>query len=219
MHKTYIEDKNEFHIKYSKYSSEPLQFISIMFAIIKLEENLKKGKRICVNNPILFDASCNGIQHLSAMTRELDLAIRTNVLGKEDNIKNERPKDFYLYAAKLIQKELDKHPKENLRNILLDRSLIKKSVMTVPYNISLTGIGEQLREHFSITKEFDKTFFRVDSKYSKSNKTIFLYPNEFGELTKIVYLVLTQKLPSLKTLSSYLDKLLKIVTKTNSYVV
>jgi len=42
-----------------------------MFAIVKYLINKRKGKNICINNPILFDASCNGLQHLSALTREL----------------------------------------------------------------------------------------------------------------------------------------------------
>lgn len=187
---------------------------------MRLEQSIEKGIRVSVNNPILFDASCNGIQHLSAMTRELDLAIKTNVVAKDDNSKNEPPKDFYTYAADLIQRELDQHPKENLRNIRLNRNIIKKSVMTVPYNITLTGVGDQLRQHFTFIKELDnKFFFRVEAKYSKTGQTLFLYPKEFGELTKIVFLVLTQKLPSLNLLSNYLDSLLKIVTKTGSYVV
>ena len=46
---------------------------------------------------ILFDANCNGLQHLAALTREVDIAVKTNLiyLDKSPQVKN----DFYRYAA------------------------------------------------------------------------------------------------------------------------
>jgi hypothetical protein len=40
-----------------------------------------------------------------------------------------------------------------LRNISLNRNIIKRSVMTIPYpyNRSMTGIGEQIEEHWTKT--------------------------------------------------------------------
>jgi len=88
----------------------------------------------------------------------------------------------------------------------MTRDLIKKTVMTIPYNISLTGIGEQFMELFVWTIEGNKKFIRIDSKFSKTNNNLFISPKEFGVLTKIVYITLTKKLPSLNLLSEYLNE-------------
>lgn len=106
---------------------------------------------------------------------------------------------------------------ENIRKIKLDRSLIKKTVMTIPYNISLTGVGEQLNEHFKFVKEGNKTFVLVNETNTHDGKKMFLTPREFGLLTKIVYTVLTQKMPSLKALTDYLNDL--VLLRLNKPVV
>jgi len=130
-----------FYSQYLDKIKEPIQFISIMFALI----SLGKDSNCIINNPILFDASCNGLQHLSSMTRDLDMAIKVNVV----KVNIDYPNDFYQYAADLIQKELDIHSSDNLKNLLITRSLIKKSVMTIPYNISLYGVLQHMKEFFS----------------------------------------------------------------------
>ena len=102
-----------------------------------------------ISNPILFDASCSGIQQLSAMTKEGDLATQVNLITKSDSPELDLPTDFYTYALERVRDNLRSHPLEILRNITLNRKMIKRSVMTIPCNISLTGVGEHLSEHFS----------------------------------------------------------------------
>ena len=68
-----------------------------MFATIKCLNAFYNKEDIVLYNPILFDASCNGLQHLAALTRELSIAVKTNLiyLDKSPQVKN----DFYRYAA------------------------------------------------------------------------------------------------------------------------
>jgi DNA-dependent RNA polymerase len=216
----YLNDYKLFTETYLKDLKEPFQFMSNFLAICDVLNNVKKDKEgIHINNPILFDASCNGIQHLSAMTRDIDLAIKTNVIqnipDNSNNIDDLKPQDFYTYAADLIQKELDDNDKvqesKNLRNIKLNRNLIKKSVMTIPYNISFVGLKEQLIEMLPVVKEFNKTYYIVSKEFTKNNTQIFLYPTELNLLSNIVFDVLTKKLPSLNALKVYLDSILSIV--------
>ena len=62
-------------------------------------------------NPILFDATCNGIQHLAALTRELDIALKVNLVQRNntDQIYEEKPQDFLqqvmLQSVCLLTKE------------------------------------------------------------------------------------------------------------------
>src|SRR5258708_6512130 len=104
-----------------------------------------------ITNPILFDASCSGIKHNADLTLEKELASNVNVYTESSNPKNEYPQDFYTYALDKIRANLIKSDILELRDIRLNRKIIKRSVMTIPYNISMGGIGEQLMEHFKNT--------------------------------------------------------------------
>ena len=146
--------------------------------------------------------------------------MKVNVVDiKGGKSSEEKPQDFYSYAADLIQKELSISNNIKLRNIKLDRSLIKKSVMTIPYNISLSGVGDQLMEHFKMINEFNKWYVVINKEYSLDNKNIYLTPTEFGNFTSIVFNVLTKKMPSLKTLTDYLNSLINILLKLNRPIV
>ena len=59
----YYNDKNKF-VDLIKDLDEPFQFVSMMFAMenLILSKYINNENYIC-ENPILFDASCNGIQH------------------------------------------------------------------------------------------------------------------------------------------------------------
>jgi hypothetical protein len=206
---------------------EPFQFLSITLAMKNLRESKENKVPFYCSNPVLFDATCNGIQHLSALTRELEIAHKVNVVApsllNDEELKDKVPEDFYSYATELIHEELKNLPLEfkyeNIRKIKLSRSLIKKSVMTIPYNVSLTGVGEQINEHFKFSQEGSKKFVVVNEEYSYDDKKIFLTPSEFGIFTKIIYQVLTQKMPSLKALTDYLNELVKVLLRLDLPIV
>jgi DNA-directed RNA polymerase len=90
----------------------------------------------------------------------VDIAIKTNLVSLPDSpvVKN----DFYLYAASLVQDEVDKCENENLRKLIITRNIIKKTVMTIPYNITFYGVKEQMRENFDIYKDGNKIFYKVN---------------------------------------------------------
>ena len=126
--------------------SEPFQFISIMFAKLSHLHNPRKP----ISNPILLDASCSGIQHLASLTLEKEMAEKVNVVSNSLNPENDYPEDFYNYALDKIREKIVISDITEFKNIKLNRNIIKRSVMTIPYNISMNGIGEQLLEHFKI---------------------------------------------------------------------
>ena len=119
----YNEDKKKFH-EFIESLSEPFQFFSIFIAAFTAFKANKE--EIILNNPILFDASCNGIQHLAALTRDLELATNVNEISNSENPLDDKPKDFYSYACALIQKRLDESSILELRGIKLNRNLIKR---------------------------------------------------------------------------------------------
>jgi DNA-directed RNA polymerase len=191
-----------------------------MLIIAKILVYNKTNKKIIVNNPILFDASCNGLQHLSALTREINIAIETNLIKDNSNGKNnDLPKDFYNFAGNIIQNKIDNSNIENITKLNLNRSLIKKTVMTIPYNISLFGVKEQLEDKFTICKVGNKTFYKVPVEFTKDNKDLFLYPNEIMKLADLIYNGLIDNLPSLRILNLYLDQMLNILLNLNKPIV
>ena len=94
----------------------------------------------------------NTPQDRAALTLDTNLATYTNVFTDKLNPSAEIPEDFYMYALGLINDKLLNSDYPNIKNIKLKRNIIKRTVMTIPYNISLNGIGEQLGENFKVRK-------------------------------------------------------------------
>lgn len=203
---------------------EPFQFISMLHALGKLcILNPEKGIKESIHNPILLDASCNGLQHLASMTKDIELARNTNVLGKFDSIdenKETKANDLYTLAAEFIQNEVDSNNDlpDSIKQIKFTRKLVKKSIMTIPYNISLVGIQAQIRSHTEEIREFTRPIFYLPKEFSKLEKPIRLYPSEVNKVGLIVYTVINEKMPTLKTLKTYLQEMSKIILRLGSWV-
>jgi len=150
----FIKDNDKFNSEILVKVKEPFQLISIIFALVKYIESISKNTNFVLNNPILFDASCNGLQHLSALTREVSIATKTNLISLDNSpeIKN----DFYAFVASMVQEVIDNHNNLNIRRLIITRDLIKKTVMTIPYNISIYGVKEQMRDNFQVYMENKK---------------------------------------------------------------
>ena len=200
--------------KHSDKISEPFQFISILYAKLDLIKNNYNNK---IYNPILFDASCSGIQHIAALTLEKELAKNVNLYTDSNNPQEDLPQDFYTYALGKINKRLRESEISKLQNINFSRKIIKRSVMTIPYNISLSGVGDQLLEHFEKNWDInEKTYYVTIPGWATLNDTdIYLNSSEYGKLTKYTFEVLTQDLPSLKALNNYFNSIITMLVKLN----
>ena len=222
----YVDNIDEFYNQYTNNIKEPFQFISVLIAIWNIALAIENNESIVINNPILFDASCSGIQHLSAMTRDVEIARKVNILSEEalDNadedtiLDKSRGQDFYEYSAKNIQTQLDNLDNDKLNKIVLNRKMIKKTVMTIPYYITIHGVNDQLREFFIVTKLDDKYFYQVNSVNTKNNQLVYLLPSEFNLLVNIVYKTLI-RIPSLSKLTKYLNSILTILLKLDQPII
>jgi len=81
--------------KYLDNADEPFQFISVYYAL--KDVIIHKKKQFISNIPILFDASCSGVQHLASIANDLTIAKRVNIISSPD-VKN----DFYQIAADYV---------------------------------------------------------------------------------------------------------------------
>lgn len=130
-------------------ADKPFQFVS---ACIELSRTLINPCYIC-HLPVSFDGSCSGIQHLAAMTRDLDTGKLVNLVDQG------KPQDIYQTVADLVKAKVtaDQDNSEVAHKIAnfratpdspkgVTRSLVKRNVMTYAYSSNKFGMAEQLRE-------------------------------------------------------------------------
>jgi len=102
---------------------------------------INKNKLFCT--PISFDATCNGFQHLAAIFKDKEIAKISNVINDSDI-----PNDVYNFVAENVKKIIEVEPDSDMKDkfllINLFRNLLKKPVMTIPYNVGLEKIKNQL---------------------------------------------------------------------------
>lgn len=181
--------------------------------------------------PILIDATCNGLQHLSAMMHDVNLAEKVNLL---ESSKEMKPEDFYSFMIdpikskinELASKEIE-YSKLALLNI--DRSFIKVPIMTISYNITPFGICEQLiKDKFIKIDLVDKepTNLKIVKKSNKSTTKnpitkMYLYQaidiKKYGDvilthkdifnLSNIIYTSLYETYPKLNELKEYFNSM------------
>lgn len=100
-------------------------------------------KAVC-HLPISFDGSCNGLQHLCAMTRAPE--------GELVNLtQGEAPRDIYdtVATAAYTSMDLDVEHKDQALQALafgVDRKLVKRATMTYSYGSKKFGMANQLME-------------------------------------------------------------------------
>ena len=161
----YMEIINYSEIQeYINNSDEGFQFISTTLEILKILSGEKKSLESGL--PILFDASCSGIQHLSSLAMDMTIAKMVNVVNDQG-----KKNDIYGIAANYItQSIIDfKNGKRNIEcketnnilsklekldpitidkflNININRKIMKTPIMTIPYNVGLDKMSTELLE-------------------------------------------------------------------------
>jgi DNA-directed RNA polymerase len=150
--KTALDFDFYFLNKYLDNADEPFQFISVYFAL----KSVIIYKESNINIPILFDASCSGVQHLASITYDLDVAKMVNVISSPE-VKN----DFYQIAADYVVHYIQTNPdltdeiKEKLNLIKITRSILKLPIMTISYNIGLSKMSKELQNKMGKLVEID----------------------------------------------------------------
>jgi len=139
-----LNKEYEFLNKYLLEADEPFQFLSVYYAI----KNVVINNKNIVTLPILFDASCSGVQHLASLANDLTIAKIVNIVSDKKS-KN----DFYSLAANYVieyiskivpDNKMNSDVKNKLMNINVNRSILKIPVMTISYNVGLETMGKEL---------------------------------------------------------------------------
>lgn len=106
--------------------------------------------------PIHMDGTCNGLQHYAALGANVSAARSVNLLPtKEKN-------DIYITVLSLVEKSIEKDcHSENLDTRLLaqeasrcvSRKVVKQTVMTTVYGVTLYGAYRQIREKLAASPD------------------------------------------------------------------
>lgn len=109
----------------------------------------REGFGFVTHLPVSVDGSNNGSQILGLLTRDADICTATNVLPTE------KPHDIYKEVADKVQELVDALDQadpvvRNIQNyVKIDRSLVKKQVMTKPYSATLTSCRVYTKERLA----------------------------------------------------------------------
>jgi DNA-directed RNA polymerase len=119
--------------------------------------------------PVGIDATCSGLQHLSAMTLDRTAAGLVNV------VPGEAVADGYKAVADAAKPHLPEHTRE-----WMNRKVTKRTVMTVPYGVSRHGARGYIREQLmsdgrDLTEEGLLTTI-TNAIYDKAMREVFQGP-------------------------------------------
>ena len=170
--------------------------------------------------PVFIDATCNGLQHLSAMVNEVSLAKRVNIYKSTDM---DIPEDVYSIMVDTIntniQKSITKNSSySNLDKIFINRSLIKRSIMTIAYGVTREGIKNQLIDDFFVLTDHkinSSRQFTLDKEYIKSDIQYLVYFSikDITELANIIHKVLYNEHTNLRIYVDYLYSMNRFLHK------
>nr|YP_009574413.1 hypothetical protein [Arthrobotrys musiformis]QBM31531.1 hypothetical protein [Arthrobotrys musiformis]QBM31681.1 hypothetical protein [Arthrobotrys musiformis] len=133
--------------------------------------------------PIQLDASCNGYQHISMLVKDIEMAEHLNLIKSD---RSEIPQDFYSFIASFLYEyfninlknneleDEDRQSLERLKVLEIQRSIIKKAIMTIPYNASSIQLIKYLQEPF----EYDDEKTKLEWEKNKTVKNIDNDSNE-----------------------------------------
>ena len=226
-------------------SKEKVCFLAFCFEYTRFIEFMSDVNATKFNTylPIQLDASCNGYQHLSLLTRDKKVHKHLNLTP---STKDDDPSDLYNYMLIKIR-EFIKHKlryhlwecleeKESLirlDKIVLNRNILKKALMTFSYNASIVQmvsyIKEMLKTHtiqesnnvifdgsVELITEWVARKYKDNTVYTVSDELEnYITSKDIYRFVKYFKVVLDNEFPRMKLLNTYLRSIIKICTKQN----
>ena len=111
---------------------EPWCFIA---AVLEYDQCVIKGIKKTSGLPVSVDATCSGLQHLSALALDRTAAEMVNV------VPTDKPSDGYLIVAEKAKEILPKHLHDHIT-----RKVTKRTVMTTPYGVTMNSARDYIRQ-------------------------------------------------------------------------
>jgi DNA-directed RNA polymerase len=175
-------------------ASKPFQFLAWLMDYVDYENY---GAYHLSRIPVQMDGSCNGLQIISLITAD-------NIIGEKTNcVPIKYPADVYGEVADNVITKLQNNPDNInlrlLRDYTIDRELMKKAVMTVPYGASYYTVFDLFYESF--LNDCDMNV----NKYSRVKRLA-------TRLANVTWEVLKETLPTALEFREYLkDKIRRVI--------
>ena len=220
-------DKNQKNIlnfsngKLISKADNKLLFIAFCFEYNKYLDAINNNQdKFITHLPIQLDASCNGFQHLSLLLEDTTLAKQVNL---SESTWNNIPDDFYTFLSlkikdhlklELINNKCLESEKRDSYNRLIEldfknhRNLVKKTIMTIPYNSTKYANILDMKEEFNLVKKNGESLFIY-----KNNNKIILKNIDFQVICNTLYLCLYRDFPKLEILLNYFKNIATISNK------
>lgn len=142
----WVEDNQEkiiqcasdpFDYKWWTEADKPWQFLAFC---LEWKNFVEDPENFLSYLPVALDGSCNGLQNFSAMLRDPIGGRATNLVPQDE------PADIYSEVAEVVRGKLkkSKDPLAKVWDGYVDRKLVKRPTMTMPYGATLTGFTTQL---------------------------------------------------------------------------
>lgn len=169
-------------------AGEPYQFLAWCIEYAKWHEtgfDLSFESR----KVIAMDGSCNGLQHFSAMLRDARGGAAVNLTPSD------HPQDIYQQVCDVVTAKLEvldalpeptaerSFARQWLKSGLLDRSVVKRQVMTLPYGATRHGMQDQLVGHLAKVRDASGEDLPFESMWDSS---IFLTGHIYAAIGEVV---------------------------------
>ncbi|CAM9802268.1 unnamed protein product [Chrysoparadoxa australica] len=136
-------------------ADKPFQCLAACQEVIKAVQS-PDPSLYCSKMPVHQDGSCNGLQHYAALGRDANGGQQVNLTP------GERPGDVYTGVCKLViekidaaakqpppagasQQEIDRHRYSKMLVGMVDRKVVKQTVMTSVYGVTFIGARKQIQ--------------------------------------------------------------------------
>lgn len=171
-------------------TDKPWQTLAAVFEWV---DYLNTGDGFVSSLPVMVDGTCNGIQHLSALTRDRTAGSYVNL------VPGDRPQDIYKFVAKSLQGKLEDIARGGgehselaawwlaICNYDLPRTLTKRQVMVLPYGGTRDSFFGYTRDwikeyHPKLTEELDDT-----GKQELKDRIVFMANQMWGAVNEVVF--------------------------------
>jgi len=176
--------------------------------------------------PIQLDATCNGFQHMALLSDEDTLFKELNIeTTKENNISNrydENPRDFYTFMLHKLYKLLADNVNNGIQDdskggsysrlydFIWNRKVIKKAIMTIPYNASARARKRYLIDSLTMVNRDDENMKWYSD--SESNSKNAINTDDIYLLLRCVSYIVENDFPKIHKLCKYLSNVAKILS-------
>lgn len=131
---------NPYYLDWLNKADKPFQFLAFCFEWLG---HIRDGENHVSYLPIQMDGSCNGPQHMAAMSRDIKAGAKVCL------VPSDKPNDLYSEVAEVVKVQVQKdmvegNPCAKEVHGRVDRKLVKRNTMTYNYGATLSTFRKQL---------------------------------------------------------------------------